>query len=171
MALCWSLDKIGPMCRYAEDTALVLSVLNGHDPSDAGSLAHGFAYDANQPLSRLTVGYDPRMFQAPETTASDSPPATDGPIIEEQSAAAASYAGSASCQGCHAEETEKWRQSHHHFAERPYDADMDGAGFDPPHEIAHGTQNSKAALVEEVAAFVTRFALPDQGNFVFSIGI
>jgi Asp-tRNA(Asn)/Glu-tRNA(Gln) amidotransferase A subunit family amidase len=71
MALCWSLDKIGPICRYAEDTALVLAALNGHDPSDAGSLAHGFAYDGNQPLSSLTVGYDPRMLEAPETSASD----------------------------------------------------------------------------------------------------
>lgn len=71
MALCWSLDKIGPICRFAEDTALVLAALNGHDPSDAGSLAHGFAYHGNLPLSRLTVGYDPRWFETPETTASD----------------------------------------------------------------------------------------------------
>ena len=71
MALCWSLDKIGPMCRYAEDTALVLAELNGYDPADAGSLAHGFAYDGNRPLSELTVGYDPRMLETEETTASD----------------------------------------------------------------------------------------------------
>jgi len=71
MALCWSLDKIGPICRYAEDTAMVLAELNGYDPADAGSLAHGFAYDGNQPLSRLTVGYDPRMMEKPGTTASD----------------------------------------------------------------------------------------------------
>jgi len=32
MALCWSLDKIGQMCRYAEDTALVLAGLNSYDP-------------------------------------------------------------------------------------------------------------------------------------------
>src|SRR5438552_18744378 len=28
MALCWTLDKIGPMCRTVEDTALVASVIN-----------------------------------------------------------------------------------------------------------------------------------------------
>jgi Asp-tRNA(Asn)/Glu-tRNA(Gln) amidotransferase A subunit family amidase len=71
MALCWSLDKIGPMCRYAEDTALVLAELNSYDPADAGSLAHGFAYDGNRPLSQLTAGYDPRMLEADETTPSD----------------------------------------------------------------------------------------------------
>ena len=71
MALCWSLDKIGPMCRYAEDTALVLAELNSYDPADAGSLTHGFAYDGNRPLSQLTAGYDPRMLEADETTPSD----------------------------------------------------------------------------------------------------
>ena len=71
MALCWSLDKIGPICRYAEDTALVLAELNGYDPADAGSLAHGFAYDGNRPLSRISVGYDPRMLESEETTATD----------------------------------------------------------------------------------------------------
>jgi Asp-tRNA(Asn)/Glu-tRNA(Gln) amidotransferase A subunit family amidase len=71
MALSWSLDKIGPMCRYAEDTALVLAGLNGHDAADDGSLGHGFAYDGNRPLSELTIGYDPRMFETPETTTSD----------------------------------------------------------------------------------------------------
>ena len=71
MALCWSLDKIGPMCRYAEDTALVLAELNSYDPADAGSLAHGFAYYGNRPLSQLTAGYDPRMLEADKTTPSD----------------------------------------------------------------------------------------------------
>jgi len=71
MALSWSLDKIGPICRHAEDTASVLAALNGYDATDPASLAHGFAYDGNQPLSRLTVGYDPRHLQRPDTTVSD----------------------------------------------------------------------------------------------------
>ncbi|MEE8543264.1 MAG: amidase, partial [Gammaproteobacteria bacterium] len=48
MALCWSLDKIGPMCRYVEDNALVLSVLNGFDTNDASSIDMGFTYDGRQ---------------------------------------------------------------------------------------------------------------------------
>jgi Asp-tRNA(Asn)/Glu-tRNA(Gln) amidotransferase A subunit family amidase len=71
MALSWSLDKFGPICRCAEDTAMVLAALNGYDPADAGSLAHGFAYDGNQPLAELTVGYDPRSLEAESTTAAD----------------------------------------------------------------------------------------------------
>jgi len=71
MALCWSLDKIGPICRYAEDTAWVLAALNGYDAADPGSLAHGFAYDGNQPLSGMSVGYDPRRLEQHDTAASD----------------------------------------------------------------------------------------------------
>ncbi len=109
MALSWSLDKIGPICRHAEDTAAVLAALNGHDPADPASLAHGFAYDGNQPLSRLTVGYDPRHLERPDATASDRaaleslkttgvqlvklqfpalPWETIGPVLEAEAAAA-----------------------------------------------------------------------------------
>jgi Asp-tRNA(Asn)/Glu-tRNA(Gln) amidotransferase A subunit family amidase len=34
MALSWSLDKLGPMCRSARDAAIVLEAINGHDPRD-----------------------------------------------------------------------------------------------------------------------------------------
>ena len=38
MSLCWSLDKVGPICRCVEDTGIVLSVLNGHDKNDRFSI-------------------------------------------------------------------------------------------------------------------------------------
>lgn len=38
MALSYSMDKIGPMCRTAEDCDTVLRVISGHDSADAGSL-------------------------------------------------------------------------------------------------------------------------------------
>lgn len=62
MALCWSLDKVGPICRAAEDTALVLSALNGADPEDAGALAHGFEYVTNPDVAGMRVGHDPEWF-------------------------------------------------------------------------------------------------------------
>lgn len=71
MALCWSLDKIGPMCRYTEDNALVLSALNGFDVVDASSIDMGFSYDGRRELSRLTVGYDPAWFEGDEVRATD----------------------------------------------------------------------------------------------------
>jgi aspartyl-tRNA(Asn)/glutamyl-tRNA(Gln) amidotransferase subunit A len=38
MALSYSMDKIGPMCRAAADCDVVLKAISGHDPQDAGSL-------------------------------------------------------------------------------------------------------------------------------------
>jgi aspartyl-tRNA(Asn)/glutamyl-tRNA(Gln) amidotransferase subunit A len=37
MALCWTLDKLGPMCRTARDCEIVLRAIAGHDPLDASS--------------------------------------------------------------------------------------------------------------------------------------
>lgn len=71
MALCWSLDKIGPMCRFAEDNAMVLSVLNGYDEYDTGSIDMGFTYDGRQAISELTIGYDPSWFDGEESRATD----------------------------------------------------------------------------------------------------
>lgn len=71
MALCWSLDKIGPMCRSAEDTALVLSVLNGPDADDPSTIEMGFSYDGRRNLSDLTVGYDPGWFEGEDVRATD----------------------------------------------------------------------------------------------------
>ena len=59
MALCWSLDKVGPMTRSVEDTALVMAVINGADPADASSIASGFAYDYETDISSLTIAVTP----------------------------------------------------------------------------------------------------------------
>ncbi len=49
MALAYSMDKIGPMARSAEDCGLILSVIAGFDPQDPGSLqAEPFAYPAKR---------------------------------------------------------------------------------------------------------------------------
>src|SRR5215210_2474624 len=37
MALCWTLDKLGPMCRTAADCGLVFNAISGHDPLDPTS--------------------------------------------------------------------------------------------------------------------------------------
>src|SRR5205823_10617374 len=44
MALCWTLDKLGPMAHSADDCALVLAAIAGHDPKDASSVQRGFSY-------------------------------------------------------------------------------------------------------------------------------
>ncbi|MBZ9935694.1 amidase [Mesorhizobium sp. BR1-1-16] len=62
MALCWSLDKVGPICRGAEDTAMVLAALNGFDPADRASLGASFNFDATASFEGLRVGYLPEAF-------------------------------------------------------------------------------------------------------------
>lgn len=62
MALSWSLDKVGPICRAAEDTAMVLSAINGADRADPDSIAAPFNFDASQPIDELRVGYLPDAF-------------------------------------------------------------------------------------------------------------
>jgi Asp-tRNA(Asn)/Glu-tRNA(Gln) amidotransferase A subunit family amidase len=64
MALCWSLDKLGPICRGVEDTALVLAEINGGDPGDASSYNWGFDYDGPaQMRAPIRIGYDPAWFE------------------------------------------------------------------------------------------------------------
>ena len=63
MALCWSLDKVGVLARCVLDTAMVLSVIQGGDPSDAASLNHGFAYGGGMDARGMRVGYDPAWFE------------------------------------------------------------------------------------------------------------
>lgn len=63
MALCWSLDKIGPICRTVEDTVLVLSAINGFDSDDKGSIDASFNYDASTSIEGLRVGYIPASFE------------------------------------------------------------------------------------------------------------
>jgi Asp-tRNA(Asn)/Glu-tRNA(Gln) amidotransferase A subunit family amidase len=62
MALCWSLDKIGPICRTVEDCALVLAALTGADPGDPSAVDVPFHFDATAPVAGLKVGYDPKWF-------------------------------------------------------------------------------------------------------------
>jgi aspartyl-tRNA(Asn)/glutamyl-tRNA(Gln) amidotransferase subunit A len=43
MTIAWSMDKLGPMARTADDCGLILSVIAGHDAKDHDSLPHGVA--------------------------------------------------------------------------------------------------------------------------------
>ncbi len=62
MTLCWSLDKVGPICRGVTDTALVLDALNGADMADRGTIAAPFAFDAAKGIEGLKLGYLPEAF-------------------------------------------------------------------------------------------------------------
>jgi len=56
MALCWTLDKLGPMARTADDCAIVLAAIAGHDPKDESSAERPFDYRARStPRARLRL--------------------------------------------------------------------------------------------------------------------
>jgi aspartyl-tRNA(Asn)/glutamyl-tRNA(Gln) amidotransferase subunit A len=64
MALSWTLDKLGPMCRTAEDCGLVLQAIAGGDTSDPGSAGASFYYTPQfaRKVQDLTIGYAPVDF-------------------------------------------------------------------------------------------------------------
>jgi Asp-tRNA(Asn)/Glu-tRNA(Gln) amidotransferase A subunit family amidase len=57
MALAWTQDTVGPMCRSAEDCALVFSVICGPDGKDNSVLDVPFGWDATADVRTLRVGY------------------------------------------------------------------------------------------------------------------
>lgn len=57
MAVSWTMDKIGPICREVEDCALVFAAIQGADHRDRSSVDKPFHYDPKIDLSRLKIGY------------------------------------------------------------------------------------------------------------------
>jgi aspartyl-tRNA(Asn)/glutamyl-tRNA(Gln) amidotransferase subunit A len=64
MALSWTMDKIGPMCRSAEDCGHVLQAISGGDLDDPGSAGKSFYYAPQfaRDFKDLTIGYAPADF-------------------------------------------------------------------------------------------------------------
>jgi Asp-tRNA(Asn)/Glu-tRNA(Gln) amidotransferase A subunit family amidase len=57
MTLAWSSDKIGPICRSAEDAAIVFSFIHGSDQTDESSISFAFNYTGVADLKKLKVAY------------------------------------------------------------------------------------------------------------------
>jgi Asp-tRNA(Asn)/Glu-tRNA(Gln) amidotransferase A subunit family amidase len=57
MALSWTQDRLGPMCRYAEDCALVMSVIAKPDGQDLSVSEIPFNWNAHLDIHKLRVGY------------------------------------------------------------------------------------------------------------------
>jgi Asp-tRNA(Asn)/Glu-tRNA(Gln) amidotransferase A subunit family amidase len=57
MALSWSMDKVGPICRSAKDCAIVFDAIRGPDPADKTLFDAGFNYPGEVDLSSLRIGY------------------------------------------------------------------------------------------------------------------
>jgi Asp-tRNA(Asn)/Glu-tRNA(Gln) amidotransferase A subunit family amidase len=68
MALCWTLDKIGPMCRSVEDCALVFDAIFGPDGADPSVIDAEFDWPKVADFSKLRVGYIEADFTAERET-------------------------------------------------------------------------------------------------------
>lgn len=64
MALSWSMDKIGSICRTVEDCALVFDAIYGPDGRDLTLVDLPFNWNANRDVKKLRVGYFKSAFEA-----------------------------------------------------------------------------------------------------------
>jgi Asp-tRNA(Asn)/Glu-tRNA(Gln) amidotransferase A subunit family amidase len=69
MALSWTMDKIGSICRSVEDCALVMSAIYGPDGKDRSVQDAAFNWDAEFDWKKLRVGYLKNEFDAPAAPA------------------------------------------------------------------------------------------------------
>jgi len=63
MALSWSMDKIGPICRSVEDCALVFNAIYGPDGQDLSVVDYPFNWDPGMDLGQIRVGYLKASFE------------------------------------------------------------------------------------------------------------
>lgn len=69
MALSWTMDKIGPMCRSVEDCAIVFNAIYGPDGRDETTADAAFVWNPDVPLSKLKIGYVKNEFDPPPPAA------------------------------------------------------------------------------------------------------
>jgi Asp-tRNA(Asn)/Glu-tRNA(Gln) amidotransferase A subunit family amidase len=72
MALAWSMDKVGPMCRSVEDCALVFDAIYGPDGQDLAVRDVPFTWNAARDARSLRVGYFRSAFETPEKDPKDA---------------------------------------------------------------------------------------------------
>ncbi|MGH7651039.1 MAG: amidase [Gemmatimonadaceae bacterium] len=71
MALSWTMDKLGPLCRSVEDCALVLDTIQGPDGRDNSVIPAAYNWDASLSPRKLRVGYVKSAFDLPQTDPAD----------------------------------------------------------------------------------------------------
>jgi len=75
MALSWSMDKLGPLCRAVEDCALILDAIYGPDGHDiTAEHPYPFTWNAALDIRKLKIGYLKSEFEREATVAADAKP-------------------------------------------------------------------------------------------------
>jgi Asp-tRNA(Asn)/Glu-tRNA(Gln) amidotransferase A subunit family amidase len=70
MALSWTMDKIGPLCRTVEDCGLVFQAIHGADPRDPTAVDRPFRWSPRKSLAGLRLGYLKAAFDLDHPTKS-----------------------------------------------------------------------------------------------------
>ncbi len=63
MALSWSMDKLGPICRSLQDTAVVLDIIEGSDGNDRAVIDRPFEVPGETPIDGWKIGYSSAAFE------------------------------------------------------------------------------------------------------------
>lgn len=71
MTLSWSLDKVGPICRSAEDAATVFSFVHGTDQKDGSAVNAAFNYNPTMDVKKLKIAYVKNIFDKLDTAAQE----------------------------------------------------------------------------------------------------
>lgn len=74
MALSWTMDKLGPICRAVEDCAAVLEAIYGPDGQDLSVRDAAFNWNADLDWKSLRIGYLKKSFDP------DQPPPPETPL-------------------------------------------------------------------------------------------
>ena len=83
MALTFSMDKVGPMCRSVEDCAVVFNAIHGPDRRDLAVVDRPFNWDGDRRVGSLRVGYLKDAFDADSGEGAATGKANDRATLEK----------------------------------------------------------------------------------------
>jgi Asp-tRNA(Asn)/Glu-tRNA(Gln) amidotransferase A subunit family amidase len=113
MALSWTMDKLGPICRGVEDCAMVLQAIYGPDGQDLSTREAAFNWNADLDWKSLRIGYIQSEFEA-DKPAAQEPEKQSASLTEEEKK----------------KHAERQRQAAAFRARRAYDRKYDQAALD-----------------------------------------
>ena len=88
MALSWTMDKLGPLCRAVEDCAIVMDTIHGPDKIDLATRDASFAWNADFDWRTLRVGYLKEAFETKPPDQAEKPPASESEAAKKTRLAA-----------------------------------------------------------------------------------
>jgi Asp-tRNA(Asn)/Glu-tRNA(Gln) amidotransferase A subunit family amidase len=84
MALSWTMDKLGALCRAVEDCAIVMDTIHGPDGKDLATRDAAFTWNAEFDWRTLRVGYLKDAFESDHPQATGKPPVSETEIEKQK---------------------------------------------------------------------------------------